>query len=253
MTLLIHSLQSEWLKRKGSLASWLVLVGALFTPSIITLTQILRPAKVPAQFASPDFWEAYFKNSWQSMLALLLPMGIILAVTLVTQLEYKNNAWKQLHTTPQPLTVVFVSKFLVLMALQVQLFILFNVAIFLSAVVTSAVLPTVSFPTEPFPWSHFITESAYFFIDSLPIVAIQFGLSLLFRNFLVAVGTGLLFLVTTLVMLSWEFAFVFPYNYGLLNYLGRFPEKNLHGFALGWFAFVMILSYILYIRKNDKA
>lgn len=253
MAVLIYSLRSEWLKIKRSLAFWLVIVGAAFTPAIITLIQILRPAKIPAQFAASNFWVGYYKNAWQSMLSLLLPMGIILAVTLVTQLEYKNNSWKQLHTTPQSLTAIYLNKFIVLLVLQFQLFVLFNIAVYLSAVVVSTALPTVTFPTEAFPWRHVVVQSGYYFIDSLPIIAIQYLLSLVFRNFLVAVGAGLIFLVTTLVMLSWEHAYVFPYSYGIMDYLGRFPDRNLHALAVAWFVFTFVTAYILYRIKPDKA
>ncbi len=252
MTALIYSMQSEWLKRRRSLASWLVIVGAFFTPAIVTLVQVLRPAKVPAQFSAPDFWEAYYKSAWQSMVAFLLPMGITLAVSLVTQLEYKDNAWKQLHTTPQSLTTIFFSKWLVLLIMMLQLFLLFNFAIYLSAVVTASLLSAVDFPTAAFPLRSIVKESALFFIDCLPIVAIQYLLSLLFRNFLVAVGTGMIMLVTNLVLISWERAYIFPYSYGLLDYLGRFKEMNLQVYALSWFAAVMLIAYILYLRKPDK-
>lgn len=253
MAVLIYSFRSEWLKIKRSLAFWLVIVGAVFTPSIVTLIHILRPEKVPAQFAAQDFWIGYYKNAWQSMVSLLLPMGIILAVTLATQLEYKNNSWKQLHTTPQSLTAIYLNKFLVLIALQLQLFVLFNIAVYLSAAATAAALPAVTFPTESFPWQAVLVKSGYYFIDSLPIVALQYLLSLVFRNFLVAVGTGLILLVTTLVMLSWEHAYVFPYSYGIMDYLGRFPDRNLHTLALAWFVFTFMGAYILYRIKPDKA
>jgi len=139
------------------------------------------------------------------------------------------------------------------MLLQLQLFILFNIAVYFSAAATAAALSTVTFPAGPFPWKHVLVQSGYYFIDSLPIVAIQYLLSLVFRNFLVAVGAGLVFLVTTLVMLSWKYAYVFPYSYGLMDYFGRFPDLNLHVLALTWFTLTFLAAYVLYRIKPDKA
>lgn len=34
------------------------------------------------------------------MSIVFLPMGIVLATSLFCQLEFKNNAWKQVHTAP---------------------------------------------------------------------------------------------------------------------------------------------------------
>lgn len=249
---LLHSLQSEWLKRKGSLAAWLVIIGAFFTPAILTLIQIIRPEKVSAKFQAPDFWETFFKNSWQSMNVMLLPMGIILAISLITQLEYKNNAWKQLHATPQSLTTVFVAKFVVILLMQVQLFVLFTIGIYLAALIPSLVVANVSYPAEPIPYLYFFRESVYYFIDALPIIAIQYLFALQFRNFLIPVGAGLILMVTGIIMISWEYAYLYPYSYGTLYFVGKFPERNLHAWALGWFAGIMIVSYVLYLTKRDK-
>lgn len=253
ITLLYHSYRSEWLKRKGSLAAWLVIVGALFTPSIQALIQIIRPAKTPARFAAPDFWTSYFQDTWQTMVSLLLPMGIILAVSLVAQLEYKNNTWKQLHATPQPYPVIFFSKLAVLLTMEVQLFLLFNIAIVLSAVITAAVLPSVTLPPGPIPVAHYLRESSLYFVYALPIVALQYLLSLLFRNFLVSIGTGLILLVTSLILLSWEHAYVFPYSYSMLYFLNRFPDLNLTAWAMGWAGILLMAAYVLYITKSDRS
>jgi lantibiotic transport system permease protein len=252
ITLFLHSLHSEWLKRKRSLAAWLVVIGALFTPSIQTLIQIIRPEKTPARFAGTEFWVHYFNDAWQAMASLLLPMGITLAVSLVAQLEYKNNTWKQLHATPQPYPVIFFSKLTVLLTMELQLFLLFNIAIILSAAATALALPTVTFPQEPIPALHFLRQSSLYFLYALPIVSLQFLLSLLFRNFLVAVGAGLVLLVTNLLALSWEHVYVFPYSYPMLHMINRFPDINLAAWSGGWTILLLTVAYVLYIKKADK-
>lgn len=252
MVALVQSFQSEWLKRKGSLASWLVIIGAFFMPFMTTMITILRPAKMPAKFAAPGYWESSFHGAWQPMSFFLLPLGIILAISLLMQLEYKNNTWKQWHATPQSYTTIFITKFLVLLLMEVQLFILFDVGIYLMGLVPAVVVDAIPYPQGPFPWRYFARESALFFVDSLPIVAIQFLLALQFRNFLVSIGSGVVLMVTGLITMSWEYAYVFPYNYGTLYWLKRFPEINLHAWALGWFAVTIIISYILYLAKRDK-
>lgn len=249
---LLYSIQTEWLKKKGSLASWLVVIGAFFSPSMLTLIQIMRPEKLPAKFQAPDFWETFFKNSWQTMNVMLLPMGIILAISLITQLEYKNNAWKQLHATPQSLTTIFFAKFSVILLMQLQLFILFTVAVYLSALIPSLVLTDVQYPAQALPYMYFLRENALYFIDALPIVAIQYLLALQFRNFLIPVGAGLILMVTGIIMVSWKYAYVYPYSYSMLYFLNRFPTINIHALALGWFGIIMTVGFVLYVTKKDK-
>jgi len=252
MTLFINSLHSEWLKTKRSLASLLVIVGGFFLPAIMILIHILRPAKLPAQYAAADFWVSHFKNLWQSMAVMMLPMGIILAISLIAQLEFKNNTWKQLHATPQSATTIFFAKFGVILLMQLELFVLFTIGIYLSALIPSVVLESVPYPTAPIPYDYILRESAWFFLDSLPIVALQYLLSLLFRNFLVSVGAGLVLMVTGILMISWEYSYTFPYNYIVLDYLDRFPAVNLHLWAVVYFVVILLTGYILFLTKREK-
>jgi len=83
----VKSFQSEWLKRRRSLASWLVLVGAFFTPSIILASRIKNHAALPALYVTEDFWIRLWNQSWESMEVFLLPIGIILATGLLAQIE----------------------------------------------------------------------------------------------------------------------------------------------------------------------
>ena len=131
----INSLQSEWLKKRRSLAAWLVIVGGFFTPSIILMARIKNANKFSAVYRAEDFWIKLWNQSWESMAAFLLPIGIILAVGLITQIEYKNNTWKQLHTTPQRFSTIFFAKFVVILIMLAQAFVLFNIGIYLSAVI----------------------------------------------------------------------------------------------------------------------
>ncbi|MBL7851089.1 MAG: ABC transporter permease [Cyclobacteriaceae bacterium] len=250
--LFVHSIQTEWIKRKRTLASWLVIIGAFFTPVIVTLVQLARPEKLPERYQAAEFWENHFRNAWQSMVSLLLPMGIILAVGLMAQMENRNSTWKQLHTTPQPLAFIYLSKFTVLLFMEVQLFLLFTVGIVLSAVVPAFVLEAVDFPAQPIPLAFFARESAYYFFFSLPIVAFQYLLALQFRNFLIPLGAGMLMMVTTIVLFSWERIYVFPYSYGMIHLMGRFPEQPLVAWSMGWFTLFFVAGYLLYYYRKDR-
>jgi lantibiotic transport system permease protein len=255
----IDSFQSEWLKKKRSLASWLVIAGAFFTPSIIIVARLKNRAALPALYVSDDFWRKAWNQSWESMAVFLLPIGVILATGLIAQIEYKNNTWKQLHTTPQALTTIFFAKLLVILIMLAQVFVLFNAGVYLAAVIPAMLFENVPYPAAPIPWQTFGAANVNFFVDCLPIVALQYLLSLQFKNFLVPVGAGFAIWILGIGLLSWEYSYLFPYNHGVINFLtgtgqfaGRKMPVNIEFLALAYFAAFTLLSWFLYVTKKEK-
>ena len=256
----IDSFQSEWLKKKRSLASWLVIVGAFFTPSIILMSRIKNAGKLSTLYAADDFWQKLWNQTWESMAVFLLPIGIILAAGLITQIEYKNNTWKQLHTTPQRFTTIFFAKFLVILTMLIEVFVLFNLGIYLSAVIPSMLFSSVPYPTASIPYAYFLNANVSYFLDCLPILALQYLISLQFKNFLVPIGAGFAIWFLGVGMLAWEYNYILPYSYSTIDFLmssGQFanrkiPPVNLQLLAIVYFAFFTIASYVLYVTKKEK-
>lgn len=255
----VNGFRAEWLKRRRSLASWLVILGAFFTPSIITAGRIKNHAGLAPLYVSDDFWRKLWNQSWESMEVFLLPVGIILATGLIAQIEYKNNTWKQLHTTPQGFTTIFLAKLLVVLLMLVEVFVLFNVGVYLSAVIPSALFAGVPYPAAPIPFSDFWAANVNFFVDCLPIVALQYLLSLHFRNFLVPVGAGFAVWFLGIGMLSWEYSYLLPYNHGAINFLtatghfgGRRVPFNVEHLALVYAAAFTAAGWVLYVSKREK-
>lgn len=254
----IKSFQSEWLKKKRSLASWLVFAGAFFTPLIVLTAGIKNHSLLAKSYAESDFWLKHWNKSWESMEIFLLPIGIILAIALIAQIEYKNNAWKQLHTTPQAFTTIFFAKFTVFFIMLVEVFALFNLGVYLSAIVPAMLFDDVPFPSAPIPFRTFWNANVNFFVDCLPIAALQYLLSLQFKNFLVPIGAGFAIWFVGIGMLAWEYSYFFPYIHGAISYLtatGQMKREipvNVELLALVYFAVFMIAGWFLYVTKNEK-
>ncbi|HKS26767.1 MAG TPA: ABC transporter permease [Pyrinomonadaceae bacterium] len=254
----INSFQSEWLKRKRSLAAWLVVVGAFFTPSIILLVRIKGRRALPVLNLAPDFWQKLWTTTWESMAVILLPVGIIMATGLITQLEFKNTAWKQLHTTPQAYTTIFFAKLSVILVMMVELFILFNLGMCLSAIIPSIIFHDVPMPTAPIPYKFFLKGNINYFIDCLPVLALQYLISLQFKNFLVPIGVGFIIWVLGIGMVSWQHSYVFPYVHSSIDFLissGHLKREmplNLQLLAAIYFTVFTISGWVLYVTKRDK-
>lgn len=258
MTSFIHSFQSEWLKKKGSLAFWLVFVGGFFIPLIFLVRGIVYSTDFLAEAQSPLFWEVLLSRSWQFMALLLLPLGVALATSLITQLEFRNNTWKQLNTTPQSLSVIFWSKFAVIIVMLLQFFILFHIGIYLSALIPAIIHGSADFYQRSVPILSVLKSAGLYFVDCLPIVAIQYLVSLQFKNFLVPLSFGIGVLLASLIAVQWKYGYIIPYTYCPYQMFSSRQANmaphhvNFHYWAVGYFIGATLLGYFLYLNKKEK-
>lgn len=255
-TKFFRAVQAEWIKKKGSFAAWLVIVGGLFIPLINTLTYLFYPDKLAILHQTPsNFWDSIFLKSWSMMSIVFLPMGIVLATSLFCQLEFKNNAWKQVHTAPIGYSSVYFAKLIVVLAMMAQLFILFNVGIYLSLAIPSLVYGH-PFTSYNFNYSNFLIDNLNYFLACIPMVLLQYSLGLVFRNFLVSIGFGLALVVGGMAALSWKLNYLIQSLHPALQFLTNSQTTPLPFNVLHWSAFYSILfllsGYIVYFLKPQK-
>lgn len=255
----LAAFRSECIKTKRSLGLWLVVVGAFFTPAIVTVARLVHRAQLPAVYGAESFWNSLWTSSWESMAIFFLPMAAILATSLTAQIEFRNNAWKQVHVLPLGRSTLFFAKFAVTLALMALFLVLFDVGIYLSAFVPWLLLRTLPYPSAPLPLAAFLQQTLLYFVDCLPIVAAQYLLSLQFRNFLVPIGAGFLAWVAALAALSWHFGYLMPYAYTLLNYLNGRPSAHvpaspvdIHLLAAAYATVLTGAGYVLFVSRRYK-
>ncbi|MCB0509474.1 MAG: ABC transporter permease, partial [Bacteroidetes bacterium] len=148
---LIYSFQSEWIKTKNSFIVWLTISGALFIPVLILISRLVQHSNTAMMNSTPRIWMKLFTKHWQFMSTLILPTGIILASSIITQIEFRNNTWKQVYTSPQKLSTIFWAKYMLVFFALFQFFLIFNLGIYLSAVLPALFFSDVSYPLGPFP------------------------------------------------------------------------------------------------------
>jgi hypothetical protein len=251
----INSLQSEWLKTKRSTSFWLAIIGGFFIPLIWLTVFLVKGYTINSYGSIPGIWVMHYNMMWQNMVSFLLPMGVILSSSLITQLEYKNNTWKQVHTTPQSYATVFFAKLSAILILTLQFFLYFNIGILLSAYIPTLLLEG-GLPNQALPVLSIVKSNARIFVTILPIIGIQYLISLRFKNFLVPVGIGLLALVGTLIAINfWEYTWISPYAYCLLNVITPAQANvpiNFHWMSIVYFVVLTGINYYLYSTRSEK-
>ncbi|MCC6371509.1 MAG: ABC transporter permease [Bacteroidia bacterium] len=247
----INSIRSEHLKTKRSAAMWLCVAGGFFIPLIYLIGFIKMGHGIKSYGTIVNPWEKHFMLCWQNMALFLLPMGIILAASLITQIEYKNNAWKQLHVAPQKPITTYLAKLSVILYMTLKFFVFFNVGIFISAMVPAFMFDG-GLPESGIPWLFFLKVNTKFFISCLPVIATHYVLSLMIGNFIAPLGFGLAVLIGTLIGFRWEYIYFSPYSFSGLVMQQRHLPINLYLLSLLYFLVLVVVGYYLHQNKKQK-
>ena len=259
MTTFVYAFRSEWLKRKRSFASLMLLGGALFTPAAITAVRLIWRRDMPRIYAADAFWQTLWRNSWESMAVFFLPLAAMLAASLITQIEFRSNAWKQVHTLPLSTAVLFLAKLTVILLLMVQFLALFALGVYASAMIPYLLVPGVPRPKGSFSSLPVLRDCAAYFVASLPIVAAQYLMGLRANNVLIPIGAGFLAWVGALAAVSSKLAIWWPYGYTIIHYVKDKPKgghfaayTNLHWLAAAFFIALITAAYVLFVTKREK-
>jgi len=227
MLSLLHAVSSEWLKRRRSLTTWLVVGSATFVPAVMFAARLRHPANLAAIYGDPKFWDILFVQAWESMALMILPLATMLIVSLVTQIEDRNSGWKQLHAAPLPLSTIFLSKLVVILVLVTGIVVLHNFAIYLVGVLPALLLPGLTVHAATFPALAQLARAAVFLVDVLPVVGIQYLLALRLRTFVAPLAIGMALWILSLGLMSWQYSYLLPYTYPSLDYLRVEYHRNL--------------------------
>lgn len=245
----INSLHCELLKIKGSALLWVSIFGSMVLAMVFTLRFIYLGHYIDLWAENSSWQRLYLQNS-RPFAGFLLPIGVILICSLITQIEYKNNNWKQLHTTPQKYFTIFLAKFTTLLVVTFIVFFFFNLGVLINGIAPNLII-NGSFPRDTIPYQFIFEQTVKSFISILPIIGLQYLLSLHYKNFIVAIGLGLVLYVGTMPMSRIDFSFLSPYSYALHYFDQKFNDYH-YIRALIYFTLLFITSFFLYLKKKEK-
>jgi len=244
------SLRTELIKAKRSAALWICILGAGFIPAIFTLVMILNPK----EFNHPDFtshpWQSLFGTAWQAFSAFLLPLFVIIVCSMIVQIEYKNNTWKQVFASPQSIGNIFFSKYSTILLMILFLFVMFNLFLIGGAILANLINNKYTFLSRSLEINSILKMNLKTFVALLGIISIQYWLSLRIKNFIVPIAIGLCLLITAMIIQKWEHIYKVPYAYSFLTFLTM--GKTLRGGPLFqnhelnsmcWFVAVTVLAF----------
>jgi hypothetical protein len=251
---LLLSLRSEIIKTRKTAPLYFTIAAAAFAPLMSILELFLDDADDYSKVNAFNFW---LIRKFEMTMLLSLPLFLILVCTLLPQIEYKNNTWKQVLTSPQSKANVFVAKLMNVQLLILIFFITNTLVMFLGPVILHFKEPSLNILNQPLNGYKLLMSRVNIYVAVLAIFSIQFWLGIKFKNFIIPVGIGiaLWFAGTILVMQNLELAAYFPYSY---HAYGKFPNYNPLDNTAGWayliYAVVfLIIGFLDFNRRRNMA
>jgi lantibiotic transport system permease protein len=252
-TFLINTKTELWKTRKTA-AFWITVIGAAFLPLFFTIAYSVDPKEFLGDLGK-DHWGKHIQMSWTGAAALLFPFCVILVTSLVVQIEYRNNTWKQVYASPRSYADIFFSKFCIIHLLILSCFILFDLCVVGGALLANVFRPQYQFLDNPIPWTKLLSFTGKQYIAILGMTSIQYWLSLRIRNYIAPLGIGLALIIIGVIILGWDKVIYYPYAYTAVTF---FKNKGSNGLAnheiysLVWFGVILALAFWDTVNRKER-
>jgi lantibiotic transport system permease protein len=223
---LLIALRSEILKTKRTASFYFTLIIAALVPLILMLNVLTGGGDVDA--IHKGSLNAVFDLGMERTGLVFFPMFVILVCTLLPQIEYRNNTWKQVFTAPHTKGTVFIAKFLNINRL-ILLFLLATL-VYMSLVIVAIHFcnPERHIFNQPFDAAKLFISIGNSYVTMLAICAFQFWLGLRFRNFIIPTAIGFVLWITGMMMVlefKSDMIEYFPYSFPTFSFIYTLQPK----------------------------
>jgi len=250
---LLVSLRSELLKTTRTASFYLTLIGAAVGPFAYLLNVLLDEDEIDV--SETDLLNALFKMLSEINGVALFPWFVILICTLLPQIEYRNNTWKQILASPQAKVNVFLAKFMNVHLLMLVFLIATHLFMFLAIVGINFIKPSLNLFNHPLNGSAVLINAVNAYILLLAVCAIQFWMGLRCRNFIIPIGIGLvLWLAGTIMAVQYKSNLVayFPYSFHAFPVSTKWipPYSQIAWTSLGYALLFLIVGFFDFRRRT---
>ena len=251
MNLLI-SVRSEILKTKRTAAFYLTIIAAALVPFILLLDVCFDGISPENR---KDAFNALLREGFGILSVLIFPMFVILVCTLLPQIEFRNNTWKQIFASPRTMKEIFISRFLNVQLLILLFLVSFNLFMFMASIAIHLMDPEIGLLRWPLDGMALLNYNVNSYVAILAMSAIQFWVGLRFRNFIPPIAIGFAMWLTGTMMVM-EFhtsnAHFFPYTYLVYSFFPKYREllPTTQLLSLAYMLLFLVLGFIDFKRKR---
>ncbi len=209
MKSLLRAFQAELIKSNRTYG----LLISILIPILITGLQFLIFFIKHEYFARFGFnpWKIMGDNLFNSMGLIVLPLYLILIAYLINFTEHRSGAWKYLFSLPIPKFSIYTAKILLTFLWLLIFCVLTALLFFGSGWLLIKLRPDIGFQDYNIN-TLIIISFIKLYLSCAGILAIQFFLSIYWKDFIRPVGIGIACVIVALILGSWKMIFIFPYS-----------------------------------------
>lgn len=248
---LILSLRSEIYKTKRTSVLYFTLISAAVVP-IIFLLNVLGEG---LDSSKKDPLNMIFKLLAEMNGLAIFPWFVILICTLLPQIEYRNNTWKQVFASPQLKLNLLTAKFINVHLLMLLFLVSTHLFMFLAIALANFIDPSIGLYKNPLNGQVVLLNAANTYVTMLALCAIHFWLGIRSKSFIVPIAVGLVFwLAGTVMAMEYhsKIAYYFPYCFQAFNFSSHYKQNLNQALwtSAGSAVFVLLLGYMDFRRRR---
>jgi lantibiotic transport system permease protein len=261
-----HALLTEMIKGRRTFALWQSFLFPLFTVMLIGLA--LSGTKI--EEANP--WSRFVHN-FANTTAFFLPFFLVIIIGYYSNIEHKSNAWKHLLTQPVPKISLFLGKLSMILILVMLSYCFMIILGYCASFLLHLINPVkFHFNLGGISFNNLVRILLKTYLSGFMIIAIQYWLSLRFRNLIIpfVIGVSLIILpIAVLIVLgmagllhqpkslqnifsydpySYPFAHIFNFLKSPQFKIDLIPRMTL--IYMGLSVIVFFLSYLDFRKRN---
>jgi hypothetical protein len=197
---LARALHAEMLKMKRTIALKMMVLA----PAVVVLLALFVASQAPFSTlqhnGNGNVWANLVRMNLFFWALLMLPLYVTLESALVAGLDHSENHWKSLFARPMPRWTLYASKLLFVMVMTAMA----TLALLCGILISGAILPRIraELVFGPVPWSAMLRDCAQVAGLMFLALTIQQWVSLRWKAFSVAIGTGIVATVIAVFLVA---------------------------------------------------
>lgn len=238
----LTSFRAEMLKISGRPTILLISLLCILVPLLLTLSfEPDSPEDMKALVGNA--WNRFYEGGEKLTGLVFLPLYIIITCTLLPQIEYRNNTWKQVFASPQTYTSIYLSKYLVLQFAIIIYLVSFIPLVALAGTIVNSIYPVFRFFDSSLDLGAVIKWAMQIYIAVLAISTLQFVIAMRSKSFIIPIAIGFVLWITTVMLIveyKWEHANRSPYSFSMFMYSPKYADE-VPGYLISSISYTAIL------------